>query len=591
LEAETQLLFDVTLMLIVAGICSIMLKKLKLPTIIGYLAAGFLLGPHIFPQVVVHDSTVTIFSSLGIVLLMFYIGLELNLRGLRKVASYAAIIVVIEMSVMIVIGYALGMGLGLSVAQALFLGVTISCASTAVVLGTIKENDHMKGNLTKAVTGILVMEDIGLIIVLALTDPVIGASSSTPVMMTLLIIVIFIALSVVLGLAIMPRFMDWVDQNYSGETLFIVAVGFGFGMALTSSFIGLSEAIGAFLAGIIVSQSLCSSTICHRVEPMKEMFMAVFFLSIGLQLDPTLMLNGLPLAMIIAAVFIGGKLLGVSIGCFAANFKSRSGFLIASSMVAMGEFTFVVAKVALDGQVIGTDLYSSVIGAAVITMLLLPFISRSSPKIFDAVVARLPKKLFRALDKVENMRLDVRRKMSASKEERAVVRKEVYKIFVDFVIIVTILLVVGMLSFVKSAATSVSSGNSMLADLILMIVALIMIVPALIHLIKRLQVIAITFAKTVDGDGVRGTAVQAKNYKLFMNFWSVVVFITLMVIIYPLLPSVEGLPIPPGEVMIGVFVVAWMSWENISSRYEKLSARLMKSITDSGGDEEDKEAK
>ena len=150
------------------------LKKLRLPTIIGYLIAGFLLGPYIFPQVVIQESTVSIFASMGIVLPMFYIGLELNLRGLRKVASYAMIIVAIEMTMMVVIGYALGLGLGMSSAQAIFLGVTILCASTAVVLGVMKDDAHMQGNLSKAFTGILVMGDIGLIIILAMATPIIG---------------------------------------------------------------------------------------------------------------------------------------------------------------------------------------------------------------------------------------------------------------------------------------------------------------------------------------------------------------------------------------------------------------------------------
>jgi len=144
MNSETALLFDITLMLIVAGICSIVLKKLRLPTIIGYLIAGFLLGPHIFPEVVIQESTVSIFASMGIVLLMFYIGLELNLRGLRKVASYAMIIVAIEMTMMVVIGYALGLGLGMGGAQAIsasqsgpsgYGGSTCAAAGNAAIGG------------------------------------------------------------------------------------------------------------------------------------------------------------------------------------------------------------------------------------------------------------------------------------------------------------------------------------------------------------------------------------------------------------------------------------------------------------------------
>ena len=266
MSSETLLLFDITLMLMVAGVCSIVLKKLKLPPIIGYLIAGFLLGPHIFPEVVIQESNVTLFASMGIVMLMFYIGLELNLRGLKKVASYAMIIVAIEMTMMVVIGYSLGLALGMESAQALFLGVTISCASTAVVLGVMKDNEHMQGRLSKAVTGILVMEDIGLIVILALATPIIGGttSSSSSMISTIVVIISFIGITVVMGMALIPRFIDWVNRNYSGETLFLVAVGIGFGLSLVSSFLGLSVAIGAFLAGILISQSKSSSVLEKR---------------------------------------------------------------------------------------------------------------------------------------------------------------------------------------------------------------------------------------------------------------------------------------------------------------------------------------
>ena len=192
--------------------------------------------------------------------------------------------------------------------------------------------------------------------------------------------------------------MDWVDRNYSSETLLLVALGFGFGLALVASYLQLSVAIGAFLGGIIVSRSVCSQGLCGKVEPMKEVFMAVFFLSIGMQLDPKLMWAGLPLAVIIAVIFIVGKMASVSLGCLAANFRVRSAFLVGTSLVAMGEFTFVVAKVALQGQVIDDALYSSVIAAAVMTMVLLPFVSKYAPRMFEAVVSRLPAGALKALN-------------------------------------------------------------------------------------------------------------------------------------------------------------------------------------------------
>ena len=298
-----------------------MLKKIKMPAIVGYLIAGILLGPYVFTQFVVDQNIVTIFSDMGIVLLMFFIGLELNLKGLKKVMSYSLIIVTVEMTIMVVTGYLFGILLGFSIPQALFLGVTIACASTAVILSLIHDNKQMEPNLIKTVTGILVMEDIGIVVIMSMVDPIIGGSSSSSLFDTMVLIIIFIVLSIYLGLAFVPRFLDWVERRHSSEALFLIGIGLAFGLAFISKGLGLSTSIGAFIAGIITSQARSSQEMLHKVEPMKEVFMAIFFISIGIQLDPNLILQALPIACIIALVFIVGKIVSVSIGCLAANFK------------------------------------------------------------------------------------------------------------------------------------------------------------------------------------------------------------------------------------------------------------------------------
>ena len=192
-----------------------------------------------------------------------------------------------------------------------------------------------------------------------------------------------------------------------------------------------------------------------------------------------------------AAIFIVGKMTSVIIACYAANFKSRSSFLIATSMVAMGEFNFVVAKVALDGKLIGTDIYSSVIAAAVITMVLLPYISKSSPQMFDWIVKMMPAKMMRGLTRVERSRLEAREQMVRSTKVRSTVRKQIYLIFIDFILIIITLLAIDLLSIIKDSIT-VASGNDSIASVVLLIIVLIVIMPAMIHMVKRISVIAIT---------------------------------------------------------------------------------------------------
>ena len=567
MSSETTLLFNITLMLVIAGICSIVLKRVKLPSIIGYIFAGFLLSPYIFPEVVVDQELVSIFASMGIVLLMFYIGLELNLGGLRKVASYAATIVVIEMSMMVIIGYFIGTLLGYQMAQSLFLGVVISCASTAVVLGVMRENKVVDHKLSRAVTGILVLEDIGLIIILAIASPIMGTSTSGSIWGTMLIIALFIGLTVVIGLTIIPRLLEWVNRHYSGEILFLVGVGFAFGLALISTALGLSEAIGAFLAGILISQADCCNTVIRKVEPMKEMFMAIFFLSIGLQLDPALMWSGLGLAMIIALVFVLGKILSIGIGCMVANFKTRSAFLVATSLVAMGEFSFVVAKQALDADVITAGLYASIIGAAVITMVMLPLVSKNSSKIFDAIVKHLPRKAFETMERMENSRLEARRRVSRSSYAKKVIRRQMLYLVIDVVYIVFVLLLANVIDEVFDTIA-----------VVLFVVTVVLIIPAILHLVKRLRNISEVLACSIPQEGGKNDVRRAQVFKFFRNLSEMATFVILIGLILPMLPRLDGLPVSPIGIIMVVVIIVWFAWDTINTRYDKISGILSKSF-------------
>ncbi|WP_019176441.1 cation:proton antiporter [Methanomassiliicoccus luminyensis] len=587
MEAEVELLFNIAMVLVLGGAMSILMKRIKLPTLFGYIVAGMLLGPYIFTQVIVPEETVEVFSSMGIVLLMFYIGLELNLAGLKKIASYAVIVVGIEMVLMVVVGYLLGTTLGLGGAQALFLGVTISCASTAFSLSVAKGDKHFQGRTFQTLMGLHIMEDVGIVIILAISAPMMGMHSAGSLTETLIIIVVFLALTMVLGLAVFPRFVDWVDKHYSGETLFIVALGLAFALSFLSSYLGLSEAIGAFLAGIIISQARCSHSIMEKVEPMKELFMAIFFLSIGLQLDPSLMLSGLPLALVIAVVFIAAKTLSVSIGCIAANFKIRTSFYIAASMAAMGEFTFVTAKIAFDASVIDNALYSSVVGAAVITMVVLPAFFKAAPKIFDTAAAKMPRRLYEKLDHVENVRMEVRRKMDHSADTKNIIKHQVMSVFIDFVIILTVLIVMNVLSSLDQVMNNGIIGDAVVVSLILFVVSVIMIMPAIIHIVKRLGVMSEALANAHAGEERAENLKKSATYRIFKAITSAIIYILLMAVILPLLPRV-AVSIPIFELMAGLFILIWMFWDNIEAWYAKLSGTLSKGISETAPEDDDK---
>jgi len=599
---ELELLLYITMMMAVGGGCALVTKQLRLPTILGYLIAGLILGHNLFPDVpwlTVSEEFAEIFSTMGITLLMFSIGLELNLAGLKKIFSFALIIVVVEMTMMVGIGFALGSILGLPYAQALFLGVTIACASTAFSLSMIKGVKFFEGGLSKTVMGIHIMEDVALVIILAISSPIIGLNSDespnllymfelSPIVETIVLIVVFIGLCLVFGLTFLPKLVDWVDRNYSSEMVFMLAIGMGFALSFASMWLGLSEAIGAFLAGIIVSQSANSHALREKVEPMKEMFMAIFFISIGMQLIPDQVIGGLGLAVIICAVFMIGKGAAVTLGCFAANFKLRSSFMIAASMVAMGEFTFVTAKIAFEGEIIDGSLYSSIVGAAVLSMIFLSPVFKAAPKAFDTLARKTPRKIVSSLDHIEATRMAARDRMAQSHERRAIVKNQLVLIFIDFMIILAALATLNVIAGLKAVKDmDIYVMGYDLVPWILFLLSVVCVCLPVMHIISRIRVIAATWGGSLaEEHHVSSRSKAAYAAKIIYTVVSLVVSLILLILTIPLLLIPPGLP---GGWLLAIacsaMLILWVFWDIVSGAYGRLSGLLGKGILSNEADD------
>lgn len=302
---ETRVVIDLALLLLISGGLSIVFNKIKMPPILGYLSAGIVLGPTMMPSLWVEGNTVSLLSDIGIVLLMFYIGLETDIRKLRATGSKLLFIVCLQMPIVVAAGYLTGVLLGMNTLQAIFLGAIISGTSTAVVVGVLKETDHIDKGMARSIITITIFEDVGQVLILTMAAPLLAGDSPAlgSTVNMVLGLILFIGLSVVFGMALVPRALDHIGRRYSSEILLIVGVGLCFAMAAISQEMGLSIAIGAFIMGMMISLSKFSHKMVHNVEPVKDLFMAVFFISIGLQITPQLILENIVLAAIIAIVF------------------------------------------------------------------------------------------------------------------------------------------------------------------------------------------------------------------------------------------------------------------------------------------------
>ena len=418
---EEVLLLNMAFLLLVAGVCSVVFKKLKMPPIIGYLAAGIIVGNYWIGESESTEIVVDILADMGLVLLMFCIGMELNLKKLRKSGMFAIMVALIQLPLMIFGGYMFGLMMGWTVIQAIFFGAIISGSSTAVVTAVLRDQGKLSKEDVEMIILITVVEDVAQVLILSMASPMLVGSSMEigSIIWMLVIILLFMSASVVIGIMFIPRAIDWIASKMPDEILLITSLGMCFAMALISVWIGMSMAIGAFLMGVIVSQAKARSTIEHDVTPMKDIFMAMFFISVGLVISPRDIIDNIVVIILIFLVYAVLKIVSVFLAYFVGNKSMRLSFMSAVSLVAMGEFAFIIAKAALDAGVVDESFYISVIGAALVSMVMLPLLSNNSSKLCDTFYTKAPKSVIGALKKAEEIRSDHYAKLSLSSKSTA----------------------------------------------------------------------------------------------------------------------------------------------------------------------------
>jgi len=440
---EALLMMSLAVFTLIAGLCSVVFNRLKVPPLIGYLIAGIILA-NIWTITEEGEMVVDYLSDMGLVLLMFCIGLEINLRKLKKQGMFAIIVCMVQMPIILVAGYLVGMGMGMGMVPALALGAIMSGSSTAVVLAVLKSQNYLDKEHNEMIIMVLIIEDIAQVILLSILGPLMAGSGMDPSRLLIMIvsIIVFMAGSIFIGLRLLPIFINWLSDNVPKEVLIIIVLGLTFGMAYLSILVGLSMAIGAFLMGLIVSSTRKSHEIHHSIEPMENLFMAMFFISVGMEVSVHALVNNIIPTILIYLSFLVIKVVAVFIGYFVANEKGRVCFLSAISLTVMGEFAFIIAKEALNQNVIGQDIYTSVIGAALISMILLPIIAKFAERMWDHLENRSPERLRPLIDRIVQKRDDIYYNITmTSSKSRSALRRSMAFAYINVIIIVLIQIV------------------------------------------------------------------------------------------------------------------------------------------------------
>jgi len=381
-------LHDLAVVMIVAGLVTVLFHRLKQPVVLGYILAGVIIGPHTPPFPLIHDeTTIKTLSELGVLLLMFSLGLEFSLKKLQAVGGTALLAALLEILLMVWVGYEIGRLFGWNTMDRLFLGAMLSISSTTIIVKALAELGKAKERFAQLIFGILIIEDILAIAMIALLSGIAmtGSLQISDVGITLGKLAIFLAASLVLGLLAVPRLLTYITRFKSQEMLLVTVLGLCFGFSLLAVKLGYSVALGAFLIGAVIAESREIHRIETLIEPIRDMFSAIFFVAIGLLIDPALLLKyWLPILVITAAVVVG-KIVSCAFGTFVGGHDARTSMRVAMGLAQIGEFSFIIASLGLSLNVTSKFLYPIAVAVSAITTLLTPYLIKSA----DGLVARL----------------------------------------------------------------------------------------------------------------------------------------------------------------------------------------------------------
>ena len=398
---NSTFLQDLAIVMIVAGLVTLLFHRLKQPVVLGYILAGVIIGPHTPPYALIRDQhTIETLSELGIILLMFSLGLEFNLRKLKAVGLTALIGALLEIVLMAAVGYQLGRWFNWSHMDSLFLGAMLSISSTTIIVKVLAELGLTKERFARLIFGILIIEDILAILMIALLSGIAmtGSLSVRDVGATLGNLSIFLVTTLVLGLIAVPRLLAYVGRFKSDEMLLVTVLGLCFGFSLLAMKLGYSVALGAFVIGAVISEAREIGRIEHLIQPVRDMFSAVFFVAIGLLIDPRLLVQyAVPIAAISLAVVVG-KVLTCSFGTFVTGNDTRTSLRVGMGLAQIGEFSFIIASLGLSLKVTSSFLYPIAVAVSVVTTLCTPYLIRSADGLAGAFDRSAPPSLLAYLN-------------------------------------------------------------------------------------------------------------------------------------------------------------------------------------------------
>ena len=396
-----NLIKDLALILIVAGVVTLIFKRLKQPLVLGYLVAGFLVSPHMpYTMSVVDKADIQTWADIGVIFLLFSLGLDFSFKKIIKMGIAPVIAAITIIFSMMVLGVLVGHAFGWRRMDCIFLSGMLAMSSTTIIYKAFDDMGLRQQRFAGIVMSVLILEDVLAIVMMVMLSAI--ASGSNPdggqMFGSILKIGFFLIIWFVVGIFLIPPFLRKTRKLMSDETLVVVSLGLCCLMAVVSTAVGFSSAFGAFVMGSILAETIEADKITRLVEPVKNLFGAVFFVSVGMLVDPDVLVKyALPIFALVFTILIGQSIFG-TMGFMLGGQPLKNAMKCGFSMAQIGEFAFIIASLGLSLGVIGSFLYPVVVAVSVITTFLTPYMIRFSGPCYAQLERRMPKKWIRRLN-------------------------------------------------------------------------------------------------------------------------------------------------------------------------------------------------
>ncbi|GMV30876.1 MAG: hypothetical protein AMXMBFR59_30010 [Rhodanobacteraceae bacterium] len=583
-----EFLKDLAVIMVVAGCTTLVFHRLRQPVVLGYILAGVLIGPHTPPfALITNEASIRGFADLGVVLLMFSLGLEFSLRRLREVGVAALVAAGVEVTLMLWAGYELGRWFGWRTMDALFLGAMMAISSTMLVLRALHEAGQKQERFARLVFGILVIEDVLAIVLIAVLSGIAisGAVEPGRALATLGRLGLFVVVALVLGLLWLPRLVDYVAASGSSEMLLVTALAICFGAALLAEAAGFSVALGGFVAGAIVAEANAVRRVEHLIEPVRDMFGALFFVAIGMLIVPDLLIRYIVPVALVATVVVIGKTLAVTFGGLIAGNDGRTALRAGLGLAQIGEFSFVIAGVGLASGVTSDFLYPIAVAASVLTAFVTPYLMRSSDRIAERTDARVPRQV-RALMIAYQHWIAGLKPEADNAAIAQMLRRLVLHIAINMALVVAVFLGAAwlkprMLEWLPQWTAGETLRRSLLWSL-----ALFLSLPMLIAAYRKADALGMVLAELGIRDGVAGNRTYALRRVL-----GKMIPLAVLVMLALLVTALGSAILPSLGVLVLLLLVAaalsaflWRSFVQVHARLQATLRDVMQPAPESRGE-------